>query len=303
MRLGAPRPQVFSRERSAHHTWLISFVQERNMESQGLLGQARGRVHGAVPRGRGGGGSPPHAGPLLRPPRQLQQEPASEATEAPNGTRMLGLGRARLGSNHLLQARPPRSPASLSLRPRCTQAGRKGHPPPGASPVRRSGHPPPSGASPVRRSGLFPPSPPGRLQVLESLLADTLYRTPPMQRKPLLRHRGEPAWPFPPPAAGRRRFSTRDLRRQGDPGVSGPTAPWSVPSPPPRPTGERKGHRQGTSVPLPAHTLLGQDCPDPSGRASQASPLRAHTAAGGPLRRPGTSSPHAAPGHATRPLG
>lgn len=118
----------------------------------------------------------------------------------------------------------------------------------------------------MRRSGLFPLSPPGRPQVLESLLADTLYRTPPMQRKPLLRHRGELVWPFPPPAAGRRRFSTRDLWRQGDPGVSGPTAPRSVPSPPPRPTGEQKGHKQGTSVPRSSTYAAGPGLSRPLGQ-------------------------------------
>lgn len=81
--------------------------------------------------------------------------------------------------------------------------------------------------SPVRRRGLLPASP-GWPEVLESLLADTLYRTPPMQRYPLLRHRGEPGWAFPPPlVTGRRRFSTRDLQRQEMPIKPGPRTNYS----------------------------------------------------------------------------
>uniref|UniRef100_A0A2D4FR40 Uncharacterized protein n=1 Tax=Micrurus corallinus TaxID=54390 RepID=A0A2D4FR40_MICCO len=53
---------------------------------------------------------------------------------------------------------------------------------------------------------------PGELDVLDSLLADTWYMTPSMQRRPLFLHRGCcPAWDLLPGEEWRLELDTRDL--------------------------------------------------------------------------------------------
>lgn len=54
----------------------------------------------------------------------------------------------------------------------------------------------------------------GLLEVLESLLADTRYMTPPMQRKPLLLQRCWTSWDLPPWSEGRVWFNNGDLQEK-----------------------------------------------------------------------------------------
>lgn len=55
----------------------------------------------------------------------------------------------------------------------------------------------------------------GLLEVLESLLADTRYMTPPMQRKPLFLQRCWMSWDLPPRSEGRVWFNSGDLDAMG----------------------------------------------------------------------------------------
>lgn len=55
----------------------------------------------------------------------------------------------------------------------------------------------------------------GLLEVLESLLADTRYMTPPMQQKPLLLQCCWTSWDLPPWSEGRIWFNNGDLDVMG----------------------------------------------------------------------------------------